>query len=120
MSRIIGDKNYQFVEIVWEREPIHSSELIQLAEEKLGWNKSTSYTVLRRLSQQDILQNKQSIVTSLVSKEEIKQNEVDHLLNKVFDGSVFSMVSSLTGGKRLTKQEAKELKRMIDQLEVEE
>lgn len=120
MSRIVGTKNYQFLEIVWSHEPIHSGELSRLAEEKLGWNKSTSYTVLRRLAEQGILQNKNSQVTSLVSEEEIQQNEVDHLLNKVFNGSVFSLVSLLTDSKKLTRQEADKLKKMIEQYEVDE
>lgn len=120
MIRILGEKNYQFVEIVWENEPIHSLELARLAEEKLAWSKSTSYTVLRRLSQQGILQNKQSMVSSLVTKEDIKQNELNYLLNKMFDSSIFSLFSSLTGNKHLSKSEAQKLKALIDELESEE
>ena len=58
--------------IIWEEEPIKSGELVRVCNEKLGWKKSTTYTVLRKLAQRGELKNENTIVTSIVKKEEIQ------------------------------------------------
>lgn len=119
MYRSIGDKDYQFAELIWENEPIHSRELAALAQEKLGWKPSTSYTVLKKLCDRLLFENKQAVVTSLVAKDEIIKNELNLFIKKVFDGSLVSLVSSLTGASKLTEEEADILRRLIDESEAD-
>jgi len=82
------DAEYKFVSLIWENEPINSTELVKLCFEKLGWKKSTTYTVLRKLCERGILQNQNAIVTTLIKREEAQKHESEALIEKAFDGSL--------------------------------
>ena len=69
----IFESEYRFCEILWENEPVSSSELVRLCNEKLEWKKSTTYTVIRRLSERGILKSEGAVVTSLVSREDVQK-----------------------------------------------
>lgn len=111
----LADGEYRFAELVWESEPVNSTELARLAAEKLGWKKSTSYTVLRKLCQRGILQNDNATVTALVKQEEIRRQESEELLKKSFRNSLPVFLNSFLQGKTLTRQEVDELQRLIDE-----
>lgn len=70
------DAELKFMNIIWEEEPIKSGELVKVCNEKLGWKKSTTYTVLRKLAQRGVLKNENTVVTSIVKREEIGRAHV--------------------------------------------
>ena len=110
----IPDGEYRFAQIVWDTEPVNSTTLIKLAGERLGWKKATSYTVLRKLCEKGILRNENATVTALVKKEAVCRQESEYLLHRSFGNSLPAFVASFLQDKKLTQQEAEELKRLID------
>ena len=110
----IPDGEYWFAQIVWDTEPVNSTTLIKLAGERLGWKKATSYTVLRKLCEKGILRNENATVTALVKKEAVCRQESEQLLHRSFGNSLPAFVASFLQDKKLTQQEAEELKRLID------
>ena len=113
----IFDSEYKFCLILWENEPVKSGRLVELCREKLGWSKATTYTVIKRLSDRDVVKNENTVVTSLVSKEEAQASEVDELVDRVFEGSLPSFVAAFTRRKKLSADQVEELRRMIDSYE---
>lgn len=113
----IFDSEYQLCLIVWENEPIRSPELVKLCKERLGWAKPTTYTVIRRLSERGILKNENTVVSSLVSKEEVQLSEMNELMEKTFLGSVPAFIAAFAKHKSLTKEDADILRDMIDKYE---
>jgi predicted transcriptional regulator len=114
----IFETEYRFCRIVWEHEPVGSGELVKLAAAELGWKKSTTYTIIKRLSERGVLKSEGAVITSLVSRQEIQRQESREFLNKTFDGSLPAFLAAFAGGKDLSTQEVDELRRMIDTYEV--
>lgn len=110
----IFDSEYRFCLILWENEPVKSGRLVELCREKLGWSKATTYTVIKRLAERGVVKNENTVVTSLVSKEEVQASEVDELVDRVFEGSLPSFVAAFTSRKKLSSREIEELRQMID------
>lgn len=110
----IFESEYRFCLILWQHEPIGSSRLAELCSEKLGWSKTTTYTVIKRLSQRGVVQNVNTIVTSLVSKSEAQIAEIDSLVEKKFEGSVPAFFAAFTRRKKLSRQEIDQMQKMID------
>lgn len=110
----IFESEYRFLEILWEQEPVSSSKLVQLCNEQLDWKKSTTYTVIKRLSERNVLKSEKTIVTSLVSKEEVTTAEGEEFLNKNFSGSLPRFIAAFTQKKQLTRQEIDEIQKIID------
>ncbi|GLX71232.1 BlaI/MecI/CopY family transcriptional regulator [Paenibacillus glycanilyticus] len=108
------DAEYKFACLVWEHEPVNSTELVKLSKSKLGWSKSTTYTVLRKLCERGILHNEQAAVTSLVKKADAQKYESQTVIEKAFDGSLPQFLTAFLGGKKLTPKEAEELKKIIE------
>ena len=108
------DAEYRLMEIVWELEPLTSTELYKMCEPRLGWKKSTTYTMLRKLCERGILRNEDSVVTALVKREEVQQYESRAVVEKWFDHSLPQFVAAFLSGKKLSLKEAEELKAMID------
>ncbi|HPF44614.1 MAG TPA: BlaI/MecI/CopY family transcriptional regulator [Syntrophomonadaceae bacterium] len=109
------DAEYKFASIVWDNEPINSTELVKLCADKLGWKKSTTYTVLKKLSERGILQNKDAVVTALVKREEVQKYESNAVVEKNFDGSLPKFLTAFLGERKITEQEAEELKKIIEE-----
>ena len=99
----IFESEYRFCEILWENEPVTSSELVRLCREKLDWKKSTTYTVIRRLSERGVLKNENSIVTALVSKEDVQSAESEEIVKRTFSGSLPSFIAAFTRKQNLKK-----------------
>ncbi len=110
----IFESEYRFCEILWENEPVSSSELVRLCNEHLEWKKSTTYTVIRRLSQRGVLKSENAVVTSLVSKEEVLAAESTQVVEKAFSGSLPGFIAAFTRNKKLTSKEIEEIHQIID------
>ena len=109
------DAEYRLMEIVWEKEPLSSTELYKACLPRLGWKKSTTYTVLRKLCERGFLKNEASLVTSLVKKEDVQRYESQEVEEKWFDRSLPRFVAAFLGERKLSEEEAEELKRLIDE-----
>lgn len=110
----IFESEYRFCLILWENEPIKSSELVNLCKEQLGWKPTTTYTVIKRLSERGVLKNDATVVTSLVSKEEVQASQIDEIVEKTFEGSLPAFIAAFTKHKNLTDKEIDEVQKMID------
>lgn len=111
----IFESEYRFCLILWENEPIKSTQLAALCKEKLGWSKTTTYTVIKRLSQRGVVKNENTIVTSLISKSEAQASEIDELVEKKFEGSLPAFIAAFAKHKKLSEKQIEEIKRMIDE-----
>lgn len=110
----IFESEYRFCLILWEREPVRSSELVALCRERLGWKPTTTYTVIKRLAERGVLKNENSVVTSLVSRDEAQTAEIDELVDSRFGGSMPAFISAFTRSRKLSAAEQDELRRLID------
>lgn len=115
----IFEAEFKFMEILWDHEPIKSTELVKLANEELGWKKSTTYTVIRRLVDRGIIKNQDSSVTSIVDRESAQRAETEDLIDKIYGGSVRRFFASFLQKENLSKDDIDELKRIVDSLEEE-
>lgn len=110
----IFESEYRFCQILWEHEPVSSTELVKLCREALGWKKSTTYTVLKKLVEKGVLRNENAMVTAAVPKEEILREESRAVVDRTFEGSLPSFLAHFMGGKTISDAEADELKAIID------
>ena len=110
----IFESEYRFCLILWEHEPVNSTKLVALCKEQLGWSKATTYTVIRRLAERGVLKNDNATVTSLVSKEQVQESELEQLVEKTFEGSVPSFIAAFSRSKGLTDEEIAQLQELID------
>ena len=110
----IFESEYRFCLILWEQEPVKSSDLVRLCQERLGWKPTTTYTVIKRLSERGVVKNENSVVTALVSREQVQAAEIDELVEKKFGGSLPAFVAAFTKHGRITEKEIDQVQRMID------
>jgi len=110
----IFESEYRFCLILWENEPVKSSRLVELCKEKLGWKPTTTYTVLKRLSERGVLKNENTVVTSLVSKEQAQAAEIDEMVEKTFEGSLPAFIAAFTRHQKISSEEIDALQKMID------
>ena len=115
----VFESEYRFCLILWENEPVSSGKLVQLAKEALGWSKATTYTVIRRLSERGVLKNENTIVTSLISKEEAQKSRLEEMVEETFEGSMPAFIAAFSKTKKLTRQEVDQLRALIDSFEEE-
>ncbi len=109
----IFESEYRFCLILWENEPISSRALSELCKEKLGWSKTTTYTVIKRLSDRGVVKNENAVVTSLVSKDEAQRAEIDELVEKKFEGSLPAFIAAFAKRQKLSDKEIEEIERII-------
>lgn len=110
----VFDAEYRFMELLWRYGPINSTELVKLCNVELKWKKSTTYTTIRRLCEREIIKNDNAMVNYLVSKDEVRIRESRQHLNKLYNGSLKIFLASFLQKESLTKEEAIELKSLID------
>ena len=115
----IFDSELKFCEILWTHEPVKSSELVSLCADELGWKKSTSYTVIKRLTERGVVHTETAVGTALVNREDVQSAESRAFVERNFSGSLPGFLNAFVGGKGLTAAEADELRRMIDKFEEE-
>ena len=111
----MGAIESRFAEIIWQREPVSSTELVKLAAKELDWKKSTTYTVLRRLCERGIFQNQDGTVTSLISKQDFYAVQSEKFVEETFSGSLPAFLAAFTTRKKLSDAEINELQELINQ-----
>ena len=111
------DAEYKLMELLWERQPINSTALSRLCQGKLGWKKSTTFNLVRKLGERGILKNENATVTALIQREQVLRRESEAAVAKSFGGSLPNFVAAFLSGKKLSHQEAEELRRLIDESE---
>lgn len=114
MTPKVFESEYRFCLILWENEPIKSTDLAKMCEKQLGWKKATTYTVIKRLSERGVLKNEDAVVTSLVSKEEVQQAQIDELVERTFEGSMPAFIAAFAKRQKLSEDEIRKLQDMID------
>ena len=110
----IHEGEYRFCLIMWEHAPISAAQLAKLCLEQLGWKRTTTYTVIKRLGERGILKNEDGVVTALVSKEDAQAYEIDELVEKKFEGSLPAFIAAFTRRTDLSQTEIDQLRAMID------
>ena len=111
----VYESEYRFCRILWDNEPVRSTELVKLCREKLGWSKATTYTVIRRLSERGVLKSENAVVTSLISREELEIAEIDELMDKRFNGSLPAFVAAFMRQQNLSEKQMEEIMRIIEE-----
>ena len=110
----IFESEYKFCLILWENEPIKSGNLVALCRERLGWKPTTTYTVIKRLSQRGVVKNENAVVTSLVSKDEVQASEIDEMMEKTFEGSLPAFLTAFTKHCKMEDADIHAVQEMID------
>ena len=110
----VFESEYRFCLILWEHEPIKSSELVELCREQLGWKPTTTYTVIKRLSERGVLKNEKTIVSALVTKDEVQAAEINEMVEKTFEGSLPAFIAAFTKHQKISKEEIDAVQQMID------
>ena len=113
----IFESEYRFCLLLWENEPINSTKLVELCRERLGWSKATTYTVIRRLSERGVVKNENTMVSSLISKEEAQKSRLEEMVEETFEGSMPAFIAAFSKGKRLSREDVEQLRQLIDSYE---
>lgn len=105
----------KFAEMIWEREPVPSSELVRLCGEEMNWKKSTTYTVLKKLCQKGIFRNENAVVSAVIGREEFYSLQSRKYVEETFGGSLPRFLTAFCGGRKLSTGEVEEMKRFIEE-----
>lgn len=108
------ESDYRFMCVVWENEPLQSGELVKKCLNDLGWKKSTTYTMVKKLSEKGYLKNESSIVSSLISKDEAQSFESGYIVDNAFGGSLPSFIASFVRERNLSKKDIEEINKIIN------
>ena len=109
------ESDYRFMSVVWDSQPLSSRTLVELCARSLGWKKSTTYTVLKKMCEKGFAENRDGTVRALVPRDDVQAFASEHFVEHTFDGSLPGFLASFLGDKTLSEQEAAELKRLIDE-----
>lgn len=110
----MGVVESRFADIIWANEPLHSRDLVKLCEKELNWNRSTTYTVLRKLCERGIFQNNGGTVSSILSRDAFYAVQSEQFVEDAFDGSLPAFIAAFTQRKGISQEEAAQIRRMID------
>ncbi len=110
----VFESEYRFCLILWENEPVKSSKLVDLCKEQLGWKPTTTYTVIKRLSERGVLKNENTVVTSLVTKDQVQAAELQEMVEKTFEGSLPAFIAAFTKHQKISDAEIDAVQQMID------
>lgn len=116
----LAESEAKFADLVWQNEPISSGDLVKLCAKELNWKKSTTYTVLRKLCQRGILQNKNTVVTSIINKDEFYSMQSQQFVEDTFGGSLPKFLAAFISSRKLSDKEVNQLKKLIDDGRIEE
>ena len=109
------DSDYRFMCVVWDHAPVNSGDLVKLCSEALGWKKSTTYTTIKKLSEKGYIKNEDAVVTVLIEKEKVQADESTYFVDRTFEGSLPGFLTAFLGGKKLSSDEADEIRKLIDE-----
>ena len=112
----IHESEYRFCQILWAHEPVTAAELARLCLAQLGWKRTTTYTVIKRLAERGVLQNEDGTVTSLISRDQAEVSEIDELMEKKFGGSAPAFLAAFSRRQKLSAADLDEVQRMIDRI----
>lgn len=110
----IHESEYRFCLLLWDHEPVNSTKLVELCKEHLGWSKATTYTVIRRLAERGVVKNENTIVSTLISKEDAQKHRLEEMVEETFEGSMPAFIAAFSQSKKLTKKEVEQLQALID------
>lgn len=110
----IFESEYRFCLILWEHEPVSTTQLVKLCQQQLGWKRTTTYTVIKRLSERGVLKNEDGVVSSLISREQAQVSELDELMEKKFQGSLPAFLAAFARRQALSEDEVEEIRRIIE------
>lgn len=110
----LGEIETIFADIIWDNEPVSSRRLTELAEERLNWKRTTTYTILKRLCDRGLFQNEGGKVTSLVSREEFYARQSEMFVEETFNGSLPAFLAAFGSRKKLSDAEIDELQKVIN------
>ncbi len=110
----LGVVETRFADLIWENEPVASGELVKLCQKELGWKKSTTYTVLRKLCDRGIFRNEDGVVSSVISKDKFNAIQSEKFVEESFDGSLPNFIAAFTSMKKLSQEDVDAIKAMID------
>lgn len=110
----IFESEYRFCLILWEHEPVTTTELVKLCQAQLGWKRTTTYTVIKRLGERGVLKNQDGLVIALISREDAQVSELDELMEKKFQGSLPAFLAAFARRQSLTEKEVEEIRRIIE------
>ncbi len=110
----LGVVESRFADLIWESEPVTSGDVVKMAESTLGWKKSTTFTVLRRLCEKGLFKNEKGTVTSLISKQDFYSLQSEQFVEETFGGSLPAFLAAFTKRKKLTEAEIEELRKMVN------
>lgn len=116
-ERKLGVVETRFAEIIWRSAPIPSGALVELCRQELGWKKSTTYTVLRKLCQQGLFRNQDGVVSVVVTREEYEAVQSEQFVEETFHGSLPAFVAAFSRRRPLTPQQIAQLRALIDSFE---
>lgn len=112
----IHESEYRFCLILWENEPVTVVALVKLCQEQLGWKRTTTYTVVKRLCERGVLKNENGTITSIVSKEAAQACAIDELVEKTFEGSLPTFIAAFTKHQEMSEDDLDEIQHMIDRI----
>ncbi len=115
----VNESEFQFLQILWDLEPCSQPELAAVCEEKLGWKRTTTYTVIKRLVKKEVVQIEDKQVRALISRQEAQEEEIENLMEKKFSNSVPSFLAAFTRKVHLSDEDVDELQKMIDEIRKE-
>ena len=110
----IHESEYRFCLILWEHEPVTAVALVKLCQEQLGWKRTTTYTVIKRLSERGVLKNENTVVSALVTKDEVQAAQINEMVEKTFEGSLPAFVAAFTKHQNISEKEIFAVQQMID------
>ncbi len=116
----LGSVQERFADIVWEYEPVESGDLVKLCNQELGWKKSTTYTVLKKLCEKGLLLNDGGTVTSLIAKEDFYSAKSEQIVDESYEGSLPAFIAAFASRKKLTKKEIDDIQHLIDEFKGKE
>ena len=111
---LLSESEYRIMDIIWDNAPVESGRLVKLCEEKLAWKKSTTYTMLKKLCDKNMVKNTDSLVSVIVPRERVQSDESEHVINRSFGGSLPAFVNAFLGNGKLSRKEADELIDLIE------
>ncbi len=110
----VFESEYRFCLVLWEKEPMSAADLARVCKDRLQWSRTTTYTVIKRLGERGILENKNSVVRSLVSKDEVQLSDLDELMEKRFEGSLPAFIAAFAKRQNLSEKEIDDIKNIIE------
>ena len=113
----IFESEYRFLSILWENEPIASPELVRLCNAQLGWKKSTTYTVIKKLTDKGIVKSENTVVSALVTKDEVDKWQSEELLQRTSKGNIPLFLAAFLKDRKLSRADIERIRQIIDEAE---